>query len=154
MKGEFETAKGIYDTDNSFSPRPIIWSNYQSDPEIWFLLCTFHDLDDGMVEPARFCAKLANLHHSSNSPTGEFGFHCRTSRAGEEWSDTWEECFFKLIRNLLKMEWDARGPDDDLASLSASLLGVVIPRLLRPLEIEGRTVKPSLCHGMSISEHL
>lgn len=45
------------------------------------------------------------------------------------------------------MEWDARGPDDDLAILSTSLLEVVIPRLLRPLETEGRTVKPSLCHG-------
>jgi len=107
-----------------------------------------------MVEPARFCAKLANLHHSSTSPNGKFGFHCPTSRAREEWSDTWEECFVKLIRSLLKMTWDARGPDDDLASLSASLLEVVIPRLLRPLETDGRRVKPSLRHGTYTSEQI
>lgn len=147
MKGEFEAAKAIHSIDNSFSPRPIIWNNYQSDSEQWFFLCTFHDFDDGIVQPALFCSKLANLHHSSSSPNGRFGFHCRTSRAGEEWSDSWEECFAKLIRNLLKLEWDARGPDDDLATLSVEMLEVVIPRLLRPLETEGRHVKPSLCHG-------
>jgi len=147
MKGEYETAKGIYDTDNTFSPRPIAWDNYQSDPEQWFLLCTFHDLDDGMVDPVRFCAKLAHLHLNATSTDGRFGFSCQTSRAGEDWSDTWEECFTKLIRTLLKMEWTARGPDDELADLSTHLLDIVIPRLLRPLESEGRHVKPSLCHG-------
>lgn len=154
MKGEYETAKAIYDTDNSFSPRPIIWDNYKSDPSQYFLLCTFHDFNDSMVSPARFCAKLANLHKSSTSPNGKYGFHCRTSRAGEAWSDTWEECFAKLIRSLLKMEWQARGPDEELVNLSATLLNVVIPRLLRPMETAERTVKPSLCHGMCIFERL
>ena len=51
MKGEFETIKSIWETHNIFSPCPITYSNYVSDPEQWFLLCTFHDLDDGMVAP-------------------------------------------------------------------------------------------------------
>ena len=31
--------------------------------------------------------------------------------------------------------------------LSTRLLDVIIPRLLRPLETEGRRVRPALCHG-------
>lgn len=148
MKGEYETAKSIYEIDNTFSPRPIVWGHYHSDPEQWFFLCTFHELNiTDLVERTRFCAKLANLHMKSNSPNGKFGFYCQTSRAGEDWSDTWEECFVKMIRNLLTMEWKARGEDEELAQLSDQLLNIVIPRLLRPLETEGRKVKPSLCHG-------
>ncbi|MCJ1252767.1 hypothetical protein MMC24_000573 [Lignoscripta atroalba] len=147
MEGEFETAKAIYQAQPSFSPRPITWGNWKSDPQTWFFLCTFHDFYDGMVDPIRFTWRLADLHRNTISPNGKFGFHVQTSRAAEEWSDTWEECFTKLIRNVLKLEWEMRGPDEDLARLSASLLEVIIPRLLRPLETEGRQVKPSLVHG-------
>lgn len=147
MRGEFETAKAIYDVQNDFSPKPIAWNSYKTDPHQWFFLCTFHDFDDGMVDPVRFCTKLATLHRNSVSPNGKFGFHCPTSRAAEEWSDTWEECFVKMIRNLLEIEWKSRGPDEELARLSADFVNVVIPRLLRPLETGGRSVKPSLVHG-------
>ena len=107
MEGEFETAKAIYQAQPSFSPRPITWGNWKSDPQTWFFLCTFHDFYDGMVDPIRFTWRLADLHRNTISPNGKFGFHVQTSRAAEEWSDTWEECFTKLIRNVLKLEWYA-----------------------------------------------
>lgn len=48
---------------------------------------------------------------------------------------------------MLAMEEEARGPSEELQELSKDLLGKVIPRLLRPLETQGRTIKPSLLHG-------
>lgn len=128
MSGEFETAKAIYDVQNNFSSRPIAGNNYRSNPHQWFFICTFHHFDDGMVDSVRFCAKLATLHHKSVSPNGKFGFHCPISRAAEEWSDTWEECFVKMIRNLLEIAWKSRGPNEELAHLSENFVNVVIPR--------------------------
>lgn len=147
MRGEFETAKAIDDEQKNFSPGPIAWNNYRSDPHQWFFLCTFHDFDDGMVDPVRFYAKLTTFHRDSVSPNGKFGFHCLTSRAAEGWSDTWEECFVKMVRNFLEIEWKSHRPNEELARLSEKFVNVVIPRLLRPLETEGRSVKPSLVHG-------
>jgi protein-ribulosamine 3-kinase len=47
----------------------------------------------------------------------------------------------------LKLELDAKGPDPEFDMLVPALFDKVIPRLLRPLESEGRSVKPSLVHG-------
>lgn len=147
MHGEFETMKALYTNQPSFTPEPIGWNNYELDPHSWFFLCSFHDFSSRLVDPERFTEKLATLHQDSISPNGKFGFHVPTSIANEEWSDSWEECFVKLVTRLLDMEVKVWGPDDELASLSSHLLEVVIPRLLRPLTAEGRTLRPCLVHG-------
>jgi fructosamine-3-kinase len=41
----------------------------------------------------------------------------------------------------------AKGPDPELDALLPVLFGNIIPRLLRPLEANGRSIKPSLVHG-------
>lgn len=51
------------------------------------------------------------------------------------------------MRQALDLEIERKGPSEELDVLSQALFGKVIPRLLRPLESEGRTVKPSLVHG-------
>lgn len=147
MRGEFESAKAIYDLRKDFHPRPIAYNPYKSNGDQWFFLCEFHDFADGLVEPRGFCKRLANLHRSSFSSNGKFGFHYPTSEADEEWNDTWEECYTKMIRKLLEKEWKCHGPDKTLARLSAHFLQIVTPSLSRPLETEGRLVKPSLVHG-------
>jgi fructosamine-3-kinase len=48
---------------------------------------------------------------------------------------------------MLKLEEEARGPSEELQQLSGPFFDKVIPRLLRPLETGGRTIKPVLLHG-------
>ena len=51
------------------------------------------------------------------------------------------------MRLALKLQLEAKGPDAEFGLLVPALFEKVIPRLLRPLESEGRSVKPSLVHG-------
>ncbi|MCJ1317608.1 hypothetical protein MMC15_002933 [Xylographa vitiligo] len=81
------------------------------------------------------------------SPNGRFGFHVHISIAEEEWSDSWEESFVKMILCLLDKELKQWGPNEELAVLSSLLLEVLIPRLLRPLTANGRQIRLCLVHG-------
>ena len=64
-----------------------------------------------------------------------------------EWEESWETFFAKSMRWALQLELQAKGHDPEFDVLVPILFEKVIPRLLRPLESEGRTVKPSLVHG-------
>jgi protein-ribulosamine 3-kinase len=94
------------------------------------------------------------LHQKSISPTGKFGFHITTG-AGNllqfiGWEDSWETFFTKSMRWALDLEIERtqrKGRSEELDVLSRALFDKVIPRRLRSLENEGRSVKPSLVHG-------
>jgi protein-ribulosamine 3-kinase len=52
----------------------------------------------------------------------------------------------RSLRCALDLETIARGQDPEIDQLIPGLFGRVVPRLLRPLESDGRKVKPSLVH--------
>ncbi len=64
-----------------------------------------------------------------------------------DWETSWETFFTNSLRHALNLEIKAKGPDPQLDALLPTLFERVIPRLLRPLETNGRQVKPSLVHG-------
>jgi fructosamine-3-kinase len=151
MQSEYESMRAIHDLVPNFAPRPIAWGTYQSIPETHFFLSEFREFDDEMPGPEDFAAHLANLHQNSQSPDGKFGFHT-TTYAGNlpqmvDWESSWETFFTKSLRYALDLETKAKGPDPELDALLPILFDKVIPRLLRPLETGGRSIKPSLVHG-------
>lgn len=94
---------------------------------------------------------VAKFHELGVSKTGEFGFPI-TMYGGRNpqtfpLSKTWEECFSKGLDNLFNTEEKTHGPDDEMRQLRQETMTKVIPRLLRPLETEGRTLTPTLVHG-------
>lgn len=104
-----------------------------------------------MPDPHKFGALLSAVHQKSISPNGKFGFHI-TTYVGNlpqavEWEDSWEIFFAKSMRKALDLEIERKGPSEELNVFSETIFRKVIPRLLRPLQSEGRTVKPSLVHG-------
>lgn len=106
---------------------------------------------DVMPDPHKFAARLSKLHEESNSPDGKFGFHV-TTYAGNlpqfvGWEESWEVFFAKSMRYALDLEIGRKGASEELDVLSRALFERVIPRLLRPLESDGRKVKRSLVHG-------
>ncbi|KAI9708011.1 MAG: hypothetical protein M1812_008138 [Candelaria pacifica] len=131
MEGEFESMK--------------------SNSDLHFFVCDFHDMDGELPELKSFAASLAKLHRESISPTGKFGFHVTTYNGNipqdVRWTNTWEECFVNGTKKDFEMEKAARGPSEELEALMIPLFEKVIPRLLRPLETGGRTLKPCFVHG-------
>ncbi|OTA55631.1 hypothetical protein K449DRAFT_468794 [Hypoxylon sp. EC38] len=151
VESEYESMKAIYDVLPTFAPKPIAHGSYQTIPNTHFFLCEFREILNDMPDPHKFAAKLAELHQKSESPTGKFGFHLSTSSGNlpqwTEWDDSWETIFTKNLRMALDFEIKAKGYDAEFDILIPAIFDRVIPRLLRPLESDGRSVKPSLVHG-------
>ncbi|KNG90909.1 hypothetical protein ANOM_000702 [Aspergillus nomiae NRRL 13137] len=151
VHGEFESMKAIHTLLPDFAPKPIAWGTYKDTPDIHFFLCEYREMAHEMPDPHKFTARLAALHQSSTSPTGQFGFHMTTYSGNlpqiNEWEGSWEVFFAKNMKMALDLEIKAKGPDPELDHLIPILFDKVIPRLLRPLESDGRSVKPSLVHG-------
>jgi hypothetical protein len=126
VMGEFESMSALHDVLPEFVPKPIAWGTYATIPDTHFFLCAFREMIDDMPEPHKFAALLSTL---------------------VAWEDRWETFFAKSMRWALDLEIQRKGPSEELDVLSRALFDKVIPRLLRPLESDGRNVKPSLVHG-------
>ncbi|KAJ5698327.1 hypothetical protein N7462_000332 [Penicillium macrosclerotiorum] len=151
VKGEFQSISAIQDVLPGSVPRPMACGTYITTPDTHFFLCEFREMTNDLPDPHKFAALLSTLHQNSVSPTGKFGFHI-TTYAGNlpqfvTWEDSWEAFFAKTMRQALDLEMKSKGPNEELDILSHALFEKVIPRLLRPLESDGRKVKPSLVHG-------
>lgn len=154
--GEYASMQEIHRVVPEFVPRPIAWGTYQNDPETHFFLCEYHDMvlaRDKMPDPVAFTERLATLHQRSQnlSPEGKFGFHVPTYSGYlpqyTEWERSWEVFFSKSLRTALDLEIKANGYDQEFDVLVPVIFEKVIPRLLRPLESKGRSLKPALVHG-------
>lgn len=151
VHAEYESMKEIYTLLPHFAPKPIAWGTYKLKPDTHFFLCEYREMTDDMPDPHKFTARLAELHQNSKSANGKFGFHVTTYNGNlpqyTNWEVSWEVFFSKSLRQALELEVQAKGPDPELDSLVPIIFDKVIPRLLRPLETEGRSIKPSLVHG-------
>jgi protein-ribulosamine 3-kinase len=151
LRGEFEGTSAIYSITPDFVPKPIAWGTYKSSPDTHFYLCKFYDLVEELPDPAVFCARLAELHQSHSSPNGKYGFHVVTYNGDlpqeNGYADSWEEFFANGLRHMFKLNLERGGPSEELERLLPDIFGKVIPRLLRPLETGGNSIKPSIVHG-------
>ena len=100
--------------------------------------------------PSVVVSILAKLHRNSISPTGKFGFPVPTYKGyapmNNEWCNRWEDWFARQFRMDVQFEQSVRGPDPEMDRLLDTFVEKVVPRLLRPLQTRGRSIKPSLVH--------
>lgn len=148
---EYQSMAILYKVIPEMVAEPLGWGNYQGDPDAYFFLCRFCEMSGGLPPAAEFTELVAKLHKENTSPTGEFGFPLTTygGRNPQFFPVTrsWEECFSKGMEMIFDQEELTHGPDEELAVLRKGFFELVIPRLLRPLETEGRTLTPRLVHG-------
>jgi protein-ribulosamine 3-kinase len=151
LEGEHLATKAIHEIVPGFVPTPIDNGSLTSIPNMHYYLCRFHDLVEELPEPEDFCVKVASLHRNSVSKTGKFGFEVVTYNGDlpqrNDWAEKWEEFFANGIKHMLNLNIERGGQWPEMEALKSEMLSKVIPRLLRPLEIGGRSVKPSLVHG-------
>ncbi|KAI1109209.1 Fructosamine kinase-domain-containing protein [Nemania sp. NC0429] len=150
-RGEFESQKEMekYLPDNVASP--LAYGPLELDSSSSFFLTKFRHLSERVLEPKPLAEVLARLHQTSISPTGKFGFHVTTYNGIvpliNNWCETWEEYFGRQLRADIQWLHSVRGPDPDFDAVAEQFFEKVIPRLLRPLQIDGRSIKPVLVHG-------
>ena len=91
------------------------------------------------------------MHRRSLSPTGKFGFHIRTyhakiAQAVDVWEDSWCALYSKHLGYVMSLAKPIlRWPEFD--AVCKLTLEIVVPRLLLPLQANGRMLKPCLIHG-------
>ncbi|KAI0156468.1 Fructosamine kinase-domain-containing protein [Xylariaceae sp. FL1272] len=150
MEGEFNSLKAIRDISPLFAPKPYGWGKFETS-DVYFLVMDFLDLKMSLVNPAKFCARLFELHQKSVSPTGMFGFHLPTCHGKNiqpnTWTPSWSKCFIELITAFFEEDVRVNGPWEEFDNAFAKLVDKTIPQLLEPLQVEGRALKPCLVHG-------
>lgn len=152
MEGEFNAMSELYKTMPSFVPKPHSWGKYRGEnPETYFFLSQFIDMSNRLPNPNQLVSKLAQMHRSSVSPTGQFGFHGTTCQGrvpqAVAWESSWTVFFTKLLEHVINLDFETNGHWEELDRLEKRIASHVIPRLIGNLERDGRTVKPSLIHA-------
>lgn len=152
LHGEFESMRMINSLVPNNCPKPLSWGQC-ANPSLHYLLFSFHELKKGPPDVDRMSQLVANFHTESvkENPTGKWGFHMTTYNGplaqDNSWTDTWEESWIRGMKRLFEYEKAARGPSEELEQLIEPYFEKVCPRLLRPLETNGRHITPVLIHG-------
>lgn len=153
MHGTFESERIMHTYAPQNVPEPIAWGTYKSLPDTHFYICTFHDMLEDLPDMRQLGILISTIHKKTmgKSPGGRYGFQVTTHLANipndNSWCDTWEAWFTNAMRRMLQVEEKSHGQDEELQKLTKDLFEKVIPRLLRPLETEGREIKPCLIHS-------
>ena len=154
LEGEHASICEIAKHKPALTVVPVAQGRFEDAHEpTYFFLMEFLDIITGAGEPSRLCRELADLHATSVSPTGQFGFHRATYhgalRQDTTWEASWAKLFGRLLRLFLGYEMDANGPTSDgrYETEFEKLLEVTVDRLLVPLQSDGRSIKPCLVHG-------
>jgi protein-ribulosamine 3-kinase len=143
--------KALYGVMPDLVPKPIATGHYADDHDKWFFLCAFHDMVDDVPDVEEFSSMIAELHKRGVSPDGKFGFPVPTYGGRLPMiypvTDTWEDLFVQVMNTTFDVEELTQGPDDDMQMLRKGIMDKVLPRLLRPMETEGRKLVPRLVHS-------
>jgi fructosamine-3-kinase len=148
---EYESLLAINKAITRYSPRPVGWGHYQSNPDAWFLLTSFINMHDNDPDPEFLPSVLSQLHQKALALDGRCGFHVTVISGGLPvnlaQSESWEDFFFRYMRYMIRAEQIAAGPrTPEMERLLEDLFNRIIPRLLRPLETGGREIVPVLLH--------
>ncbi len=152
MEGEYNSMSELHKLAPSFVPQPYAWGSFRlARPITHFFLCEFIHMENELPDAALFCARLAEIHSKSVSPTGKFGFAVPNCHGkilqSNDWDENWASFFTKLLLSFLQIELGINGPWPEYEQAFQTIIKRVIPQLLGPLQADGRVLKPSLVHG-------
>ncbi|VUC25120.1 unnamed protein product [Clonostachys rosea] len=149
-EGEFESMALMHEVIPEAISPPIAWGMFETDASKSFYLTYFRYLD-AEHPPNDDLIRLLSKIHQKESPTGKFGFHVPTFYGCREvnntWCETWEEFFSRELRSSINFAQAVLQHDEELEKLANTFCASVVPRLLRPLETGGRSIKPQLVFG-------
>lgn len=111
----------------------------------------FVDILEELPPPDTFLKLVVEMHDPGTSQDGKLGLPY-TVYGGQNplvfpHCDSLEESFSGCLAHTFDMEERTHGPDEEMRQLRQQRFGKVIPRLLRPLKTQGRSLQPVLFHG-------
>jgi protein-ribulosamine 3-kinase len=95
-------------------------------------------------------SRLAQLHRDSVSPTGKFDTttcHAKLHQLTDLWEDSWEVCYRQQLAHVFACDAERQSPWPEFRAVADLVLDRCVPALLRPLQADGRSIKPCLVHG-------
>ncbi|KAK4121755.1 hypothetical protein N657DRAFT_665056 [Parathielavia appendiculata] len=134
VESAFVSESATYEFIPEHVPRPI----------------TMGMIEDDIPRSESYMSAVAALHSRS---MGKFGFPVNTRFGNLEqdntWTASWEEYWTRQMKGFLEREDAAHNgePHEELERLRPLFLNKVLPRYLRPLESNGRSVTPCLIHA-------
>lgn len=152
LEGEFHSMSALYEAAPGFVPKPCAWGKLNvTNPDTYYFLCDFIEMTNESPDPVQLATKLTQLHQDSVSPTGQFDFHINTCQGNlaqdTKWNPSWVAFFIQLVRGAMKLNKEIDGDRKDLEPCVERLITHVVPRVLGPLEQNGRQARPCLIHG-------
>lgn len=151
-EGEYHSMTEMCKLVPTIGPKPHAHGSFRNpDPPTYFFIGDFIDMENDPPEVVQFTEMLAELHIKSESPTGQFGFYFPVCHGPlsqpTEWDPSWCSYFTKLFEDAARRDREVNEPWPEFDALVITTLQQVIPRLVGVLEIDGRSVKPTLIHG-------
>ncbi|KAE9373660.1 hypothetical protein N431DRAFT_482636 [Stipitochalara longipes BDJ] len=156
MMANWTSETSLHSFIPEYVPRPVGFGTYKSKPEITFFVLEFVNMIEGDIPRAdSYMAPIIQLALKSmnkGSPNGKFGFGVNTHFGHlpqtNDWESSWEVWWTKHMKFVLDREELVRGSHTpEAVQLKKLFIGKVLPRYLRPLESDGRSVKPCLLHS-------
>ncbi|KAK7949730.1 hypothetical protein PG988_016369, partial [Apiospora saccharicola] len=148
--GEYSCMLELWKTMPSIVPRPRAHGRCHG-IEASYFVSDYVEIDHRPPDAVNLGAKIAELHRLSESPTGQFGFRVAPYDGKlplvADWDPSWVSFFGKLLKGVYQHDINVNGYWEELDGAVELILSKVVPRLLGPLEEDGRTVKPCLIHG-------
>lgn len=150
-RGEFESLKAIHAVSPTISPKVYAWGKFTQSPLTYFMLAEFREVGEQPPDPVKFTKRLAEFHRNSSSPNGKFGFHVPTCHGKltqvVDWEQSWTSLYRKQLAHMIQLDRINHVNWLEFQQVSLLILDKVIPRLLDPLQSDGRSIKPCLVHG-------
>lgn len=150
MEGEWNSLSVFHAINPKICPKVYGWGNY-TEGDTHFLLMDFLRMSDALPNLSKFCEMIADVHQTSVSPTGMFGFMVPNTHGKNlqpnHWDSSWRRVFSRLITEFHKADLEMNGPWPEYEDAFKTLTAQTIPKLLDPLQEEGRNLKPCLVHG-------
>ncbi|KAI9710075.1 MAG: hypothetical protein M1820_002877 [Bogoriella megaspora] len=133
MEGKYQSELAYASFSPCNAPKPIAFGEFEPNTAygstyvnftIWSTSFRTLNLSSG-----------SRYHHFANIPNEN------------TWQDSWETWFTQAMKSMYEFEKQTQGEDEELESLFGDLSKKGIPRLLRSLETDGRSVEPCLVHS-------
>jgi protein-ribulosamine 3-kinase len=151
MSSEYKSTKLLYDIIPEITVEPLGWGAYTETPDAYFVVSRYCELSGTLPDVTELAVLVADFHRKTTSTNGEFGLPYIVYGGDHPLifpvTKSWEETFSKGIEQCFKFEEETHGRNEEMHELREGIMTLVIPRLLRPLESDGRMITPTLVHG-------
>lgn len=122
------------------------------DTNTYFYIGEFREMDfDTLPDPDKLLSMLAQMHSKGTSENGMFGFPvptaCGRMQRTVTWEKSWAASFAHQLKDVMKYDLERHGSWPEFEATCKEIIDVVVPKILEPLQANGRVLKPSLCHG-------